>query len=854
MNRKRLVAVLLASLCVLMMIGCGSPVPTVQPTQSATQEATGTTEATSEPSKSAFPSAEIQNDEGGPVSISGEMAYTNLLAFSGVAEPEVLLEDETGFVKREHDYNFPVESQVLGKFTSDFAVSPVSYSLDIPVEPQAPLNDVDHNDETNKGVMVYAVAMWGNTWGNPYLEPRDQGGGGWSSAYASTKVSDSRDTFLEVFGGKYLIYSPDNQQGFPSGFGGDKKLFTDDDPIVGIPQGWTMVDMDTDPFTFDRSRHPKIDLLEPENSALDDFSSLSYTEAFDKMLERFRTKYAFTEYHKINWDEMASKYRPLFEDAEKKNDKEAYIIALNQFLTDIPDTHVGLGLPPLLQTVFQRETGGGLGMAVAETDDHHVYVDFISPDGPADKAGIQLNAEIQEFNGKPIDQAIDEAFTWARFGTPEVNRLQKLRYLLRSEVGTEVEVKYQNPNGQPATANLTSIAETESHSFSSFAKGITGTELPVEFKMLDNGYGYVKINSFFDTDVLTIQLWERMIQTLNQNEVPGLIIDLRQNGGGNGWLAAQMAAYFFDDPLDLGNTGFYDKTSGEFFFDPSTEQHFIPPPDEKMRFHGAVTAIVGPNCASACEFFAYDLTLNGRSHIVGEYPTAGAGGSVEDFLMPENLEVRMTIGRAVNAQSEIHLEGKGVVPDVRVPVTKDVIIAQIENGEDILLQKAEEVVGKPEGAGVTPTGDPKMDHRGDLPSQAQSGTKFLEDLANEKYTTEQLNAPGTYVYTIPMGASKDVLWANGWCATTGDILKQNLTQMKFTLTVNGKEVPESQIGSFEGNVGGQSCHYIWVLFTDWPIGEHVIVSTTTMLTKINDGTADYQPGDRVSEYHIIVNR
>ena len=165
-----------------------------------------------------------------------------------------------------------------------------------------------------------------------------------------------------------------------------------------------------------------------------------------------------------------------------------------------------------------------------------------------------------------------------------------------------------------------------------------------------------------------------------------------------------------------------------------------------------------------------------------------------------------------------------------------------------------EVVGKPEGAGVTPTGDPKMDHSGDLPSQAQSGTKFLEDLANEKYTTEQLNAPGTYVYTIPMGASKDVLWANGWCATTGDILKQNLTQMKFTLTVNGKEVPESQVGSFEGNVGGQSCHYIWVLFTDWPIGEHVIVSTTTMLTKINDGTADYQPGDRVSEYHIIVNR
>ena len=61
--------------------------------------------------------------------------------------------------------------------------------------------------------------------------------------------------------------------------------------------------------------------------------------------------------------------------------------------------------------------------------------------------------------------------------------------------------------------------------------------LPVEYEILPSGYGYVRIYSFFDNELLTIQLWERMIQTMNDFGVPGLIVDMRQNGGGSGFLA-----------------------------------------------------------------------------------------------------------------------------------------------------------------------------------------------------------------------------------------------------------------------------------------------------------------------------
>lgn len=629
--------------------------------------------------RSGPPAAVIVNDEGGPVVITGSCTYTNPFFTSGVAQPLVILEDQAGFVDRNRGFLMPPESQVMGQITSDFYTSPFTYSLTLPQVPQGTLRDVDHDGETDTGVMVFTPAYWTNAFGDPFLEERDLHGGGWSTAYAGTRIDPDPNAKGEVIGGKYVVYAPDDQQGFPSGFGPDGLLFTADDPIVGLPQGYTVVDMDTDPFTFDRSREPVIDLIEGEASEVDDFSGLSYTEAFDKMIEKFRKEYAFTEYKGIDWDAKAAEFRPRFEDAERNRDSLAYRRALRDFAWSIPDGHVS---GPFLVEEFSAATAGGLGMAIRELDDGRVIVNFLTPGGPAKAAGIQLRAEILELNGKPVAQAISENVPWSSpFSTEHVRRLQQLRYVTRYPVGTEVTVTYKNPGAaQPSTATLTTVQERESFSFSSFNVGLTGYELPLEYQILDSGYGYVQIYSFFDNELLTVQLWERMIQALNENGVSGLIIDLRQNGGGSGFLADQMAAYFFDESLVVGNTGFYDEDLGEFFFDTERQEVFYPPP-EGLRYHGKVAVLVGPNCASACEFFAYDMTIQDRAAIVGQYPTAGLGGSVEDFYMPEGETVRFTIGRAVDAEGNIHIEGKGVAPTVRVPVNEDTLFSE---GDPIL--------------------------------------------------------------------------------------------------------------------------------------------------------------------------
>ncbi len=795
--------------------------------------------------------AEPVQEEGGPKTVTGTVTYTNPFFTEGVAQPIVILEDQGGFVTRDRNFVIPVESQVIATITSDFYTSPFTYSLSLPEEPNGTLHDVDHDGVEETGVMVFAVAYWTNTWGDPFLEKRDQGGGGWSSAYASTKVSDDRDTYLEVYGGKFLVYAPDGEQQFSSGFGDDGKLFTDDDPVMDLPAGWSVVDLDQTPFAVDRSEIPTIELYEPESTALVDFSGLSYTEAFDAMVEKFKNEYAFTELKNIDWDAKAEEFRPGFDAAEQANDAHAYALALRDFLWSIPDTHVGFD-QTLINEDFQIETAGGIGFAMRETDDSKIIANYIVAGGPADEAGMEWGAEIVSFDGTPVADVVEATVPWSSpFSNPTNKRLQQLRYATRFKLEKgQVEVVFVNLGGAEQTAVLDVVSERESFTSSSFFAGVSPTALPVEFDVLPSGYGYISISSFLDNDVLSIQVWERAIKFFNDNSIPGVILDLRVNGGGSGWLADQMAGYFFNEETLVGNTVYYDDSTGEFYMDPGDETFMIPP-REDLQYNGSVVVMVGPACASACEFFSYNMTINDRATIVGQYPSDGAGGSVEQFIMPENVTVQMTIGRAVDAEGDIHLEGKGVVPDVKVPVTFETL-QRIANGEDVILETAVQVVSQPAGGGITPSGPPTIASAAAARSAFTSGDNFLEDLAREEYQSADYAKPGTLTFTVPLIKEESLIWLYAWCTTTTEILNQNFENIQLKFVLNGEEVSLDDLANEDLESGGQQCRLYYAALSQWPAGEHHLSITATFTEQINDGISDYEAGDYVLEYDVFV--
>lgn len=360
---------------------------------------------------------------------------------------------------------------------------------------------------------------------------------------------------------------------------------------------------------------------------------------------------------------------------------------MRDFIWEIPDGHVGMPLDAL-SALFREETDGGLGIALSELEDGRIVVSYILDGGPAANAGMQLGAEILAWDGGSVEAALAREFVWAHqaLSTDHTLRLQQLRYITRFPLGSEVEITFRNPESEEEqTATLGVIAERASFSRSSFFSGIEGWELPVEFEILPSGYGYVAIYSFGDDERLTVQLWERMIETFLEADVPGIIIDMRKNGGGSGCLADLLGAFFFQEDHILGYSSAYNKSLGDFYLDPRSEDRFVLPPEEQ-RYDGEVAVIIAPGCFSACEFFSYNLTIDDRAAIVGNYGTSGLGGAVDDFLMPEDMTIRFTVTRAVNADKEIHIEAQGVLPTVHVPVTFESLF---ETG-DLLLQAAEE--------------------------------------------------------------------------------------------------------------------------------------------------------------------
>jgi C-terminal processing protease CtpA/Prc len=638
-----------------------------------------------------LPPAEIVNDEGGPVTITGEVNYSNAFFTLGVDEPLIILEDQGGFVTRDRRFIMSGESQTLGKITTDFFTSPFSYSIDLPAEPQASLHDVDNDGEEDTGIMVYAVAYWNNIWGDAYLEERDLGGGGWSGAYASTRIDPNPSAEGELLGGTYVVYAPDDQQGFPVSFGPDGKLFTGDEDSVLLPQGYTIVNLDTDPFTFSREREPVIDLLEGEGAEIVDFSDQSYTDSFESLIEMYRQRYAFTELKNIDWNAKRDEFMPLFEAAEEASDPAAFARALRDFTWSIPDAHLNA---PTDDQEFADATGGGLGLSLMELDDDSVIVTFVLEGGPAAEAGIEVGATIQSINGTPIDEAISATVPWSSpFSTEHNLRLQQLRYVIRFPLDTEVTLEYTNPeSSESTTAEMITIAERESFSFSSFNRGLTGVELPVEYRLLDNFMLYIKIYSFSESSRLTIQLWERALAIAADNQLPGVIVDMRQNGGGWGFLADQMAAYFFDEALVLGFSSTFDESRGEFFIDPESEDRFILPREE-LRYSGPVAVLVGPACSSACELFSYNMTQEDRAAIVGQYPTGGLSGGQEAFLMPEGIQLQFSVNRPLDEDGNIIIEGTGVVPTVQVPITAETVLTEDDVVLDAAVAHLESVAG-----------------------------------------------------------------------------------------------------------------------------------------------------------------
>ncbi|MDX1436939.1 MAG: S41 family peptidase, partial [Anaerolineales bacterium] len=580
-----------------------------------------------------LPASPIEPGQAGPdepVAVTGLIPFTSPFFLANTAEPFVLLEDQAGFITRDKEFQFPREGQAVGPVEFVEGEDALSFLLPLPSVPQGTFFDLDNNGQDDTGVQVFAVAYWSNTWGDPFLERRD--GTGWSTAYSSTIVDPDQEN--EIVGGTLMVWAPDENQSFPTGFGQDGLLFTDDDPAAPIPAGYNLVDLDSEPFRFYKEARPEMTLVEGAG-AVTDLSDLSYAEAFDGLFDQASRQYPFTEEKNVDWQALYDEFAPRAAGADEPAE---FYRAIRDFTFAIPDRHIGASFDP---DVFFEDYGGSFGMVLTELSDGRVIVTDIIPGTPANSAGIAVGAEISGWNGQSVDQALEGVQSgFGPFSTAHDERLSKLVFLTRMPPGDSAAITFQNPSdSEPQTVTLQSDVEYESLFLSIPAFQLDELSLPVEGQVLDgSGLGYLKIHTFSDDYNMSARLWDRQIQALNENNIPGLIIDLRTNGGGSEGLALDFGGYFFEEEVPLFTNSYYSEITGQFE-ERDRLHRVIPGP---LHYAGPIAVLVSPDCVSACEGFVHSLIQNNRAFVVGHYPTAGAFGEVGrgQYDLPDEISVQ----------------------------------------------------------------------------------------------------------------------------------------------------------------------------------------------------------------------
>ena len=225
------------------------------------------------------------------------------------------------------------------------------------------------------------------------------------------------------------------------------------------------------------------------------------------------------------------------------------------------------------------------------------------------------------------------------------------------------------PSGKPDDDLFNSEAYRESLRRSNY--GFKKAEI------LAGNVGYIKFNQFVDTDLAAPTAVGAMNFLANAD---ALIIDLRDNGGGNASMIQLLTGYFFKDTAHL--IDWYDRRKDETT--QSWSNDWVP---GKPMYDTPVYVLVSGFTGSAAEEFTYDLKNEKRATIVGE-KTGGAAHTVEHKAYdvgPFLAAIQLPAGRAISPVTKTNWEATGVEPDIAVPADKALAAAHLD-----ALKKLEE--------------------------------------------------------------------------------------------------------------------------------------------------------------------
>jgi carboxyl-terminal processing protease len=318
------------------------------------------------------------------------------------------------------------------------------------------------------------------------------------------------------------------------------------------------------------------------------------------------------------WDDLYSNYI----DQSALNSDNMTQAAINGIISTLNDPHTAYLTKAEMIDFLNGLQGQYVGIGVTITSQNGtITVVKVTPDSPAEKAGMKADDAILEVNGESVSGlSLDDVTT--KMAGPE-NTIVELTILHEGET-------------QPVKLEITRAK----------------LDLPSVYYEMQGDIAYIYINHF--TEHTETEL-APVIKQLKEDNAKGIILDLRSNLGGYLNIAIQVASNFIAEGV-IVKVKNSEGTEDVYEADKDVEKTDLP-----------MVVLVDKYSASASEVVTGALQDHGRAIIAGT-TTYGKGSVNQIFQLSDGSGIYITIARWLTPNDRL-IEGQGITPDYPLDVT-----------------------------------------------------------------------------------------------------------------------------------------------------------------------------------------
>ncbi|MBC6493035.1 S41 family peptidase [Flavihumibacter stibioxidans] len=377
-------------------------------------------------------------------------------------------------------------------------------------------------------------------------------------------------------------------------------------------------------------------------------------------------KYNFVYFDKlsIDWDSL---YRATIPKVISAAGDLEYYNVLRNFAAQLHDGHTGVWYPMSYYNSLAQ-------YAPLKTSliDGKVFITGLLNDTLATQ-GLEKGMQILKINDKDVfDYANTYVSPYEGTSTPQGQHMMVYStYLLNGPVDEPIKLTIMNKSGKTGEYLV--------------SRKLTRKKNPaVAYRQTAEGTGILSINSFDNQDFYKIfdSLYTSILTT------KGLIIDLRENGGGDGSQGLHILKHLTKNAF-TGTYNTYRQYNPSFRswgvqnatylqFGPDIHKPFT----DRTIYEKPVVVLIGKQTYSAAEDFTVLFDAMKRGVIIGQ-PSGGSTGQPLFIKLPGGGTFRVCIKKDTYPDGK-EFVGVGIQPNIFVPESADSFV----KGEDVELNKA----------------------------------------------------------------------------------------------------------------------------------------------------------------------